>query len=110
LKFEGKIQTIKVLRDFTGLGLVHSKLCSEHLPLTMPWLYNTYEDAHRSTFSRALKEIGTTFEVVKIKNENIHKFRKSEPVRLTDNRRTYVEMEEFYNINDSLKRRRRRSH
>lgn len=58
----GKIQFIKILREFTGMGLSETKLVSEALPWVLPWSYPR-NDVHRYRFIALMNEIKASFDI-----------------------------------------------
>jgi ribosomal protein L7/L12 len=74
-----KINFIKILREFSGLGLADAKKVSEITPWVLPWSY-TCEEVNSSEFIKWMKEIGADFESVPCKwldirerSETLHK-------------------------------------
>lgn len=52
-----KIQLIKVLREFSNLGLAEAKCIVEACPIICPWVYNSKNKAYNSDFVSVLNEI-----------------------------------------------------
>lgn len=63
---DNKIQFIKSVRDFSGLGLAESKRISETLPRYIPWAYDSPEEIKNSKFLLALRNNKCNFTIQKI--------------------------------------------
>ena len=81
-----KIPLIKAVRKWTRMGLADAKRIIDHLPIVVPWHYETKELAENSEFMGYIKlhDPDLTYEISGIPNEQVVKYDKGKYYMLED--------------------------